>query len=158
LSMNEEFAEAFGEELCLSISESIDDSNSVATVLKSWHNNALNIEGLASFEFEGKEIQFHYRNGNDNGFEVIDFSETPITMPKRYASIRKFAIDTNRVVPEKMPIMVKKFEALSEMISEKEKAMNYDMHFAGTSIIDRHYRDWATENFLVIVSESIEVD
>jgi hypothetical protein len=156
--MNEEFAEAYGEELCLSISESIDDSNSVATVLKSWKNDPLNIEGVASFEFKGKEVQFHYRNGNDNGFEVVDFSDSPIEMPKRYATIRKFAIDTERVSSEQMPLMLKKFEVLSSIIEEKQRAMNYDMHFAGTAIIDRYYRDWAIENYLTIVTESIEVD
>jgi hypothetical protein len=158
MNVNEDFVDTYGAEVFLQIGETMGDTNGFAKIVDSWNTSPYNSEGYAFFTLGDKTINFSYINGNNNGFEITEFSEDEIERPQRYATISKFALDVDRIATDKLPLMQAKFNAKLSEIEDMSRKMNYDMTFSPTLVIERHYRDYADKNYLKVVSEQIEVD
>lgn len=125
--------------------------------------NALNSEaiGTLTIEKEGEEdveYEFHLKDGDNNGSEVISFG-TSIHVPPLTSTVMVAKPKSRGSLSDKeWAFYLEKFEAKKSEIEKLAKNYNYDRYFHTGSKINHYYVEKAQEMDFVWEYEEVVID
>jgi len=146
-----EFCAKYGEEILEELCEAIWGNKSRVTIVDLVRHNAINCSGLATFDWNGEEVEFSFRDGDWNGTEVLSFGESCSYNPPKPQK-RIAILDEHRIKmeygEERLEVMRELFRLKKAEIDEMMGKMNYDLYFSPTTKIRQHYNEWLKKNYL----------
>ena len=148
-SAEEKFIQIFGNdlavELCEEICECLWNNENTERIYVAENNkiDVINSYGLCYISHKNKEYELEFRNGNNDGFVIVQFDENIDYQPPKQQK-RIFILDENKCKLRNINIKKAKaiFNSKKEDHQEMARKMSYDLYFSPTNNIRKYYNDY----------------